>query len=306
MVYIYKIYLNKTYGSAMKNINKSIAMMIKIAKKLDDKNLFYHSDKLFKIAKNITSQIQSDLTQDFAEDPDGQKLYFGTIPYSEAQKQIDSLRLQRFQLLNTNTPESFVQKLFEFAQGNNIGNLVQAFDAYANAGANYNGTVINRDPILKELYMRVRNTPRPITDKELVQELKMLIDPQKEMMNQARETRKQMPAGQAYENFTQAIEKIKTFYEYNKIKGEIFYFELFDENDKNNLYKLLDEKITSINNQNNEDSIDKYNEYYDLTQTEPLNGLETLKTEITNNRYLTEPQKKVLIREIDNRLTSKK
>jgi hypothetical protein len=35
----------------MKNINKSIAMMIKIAKKLDDKNLFYHSDKLFKIAQ---------------------------------------------------------------------------------------------------------------------------------------------------------------------------------------------------------------------------------------------------------------
>jgi hypothetical protein len=291
----------------MKNINKSIAMMIKIAKKLDDKNLFYHSDKLFKIAKNITSQVQSDLTQDFAQDPDGQKLYLGTInPNSEAQKQADLLTLQRFQLLNTNTPESFVQKLFEFAQRNNIGNLVQAFDAYANAGAAYNGTVINRDPILKELYMRVRNTPRPITDEELVQELKMLIDPQKEMMNQARETRKQMPAGQAYENFTQAIEKIKNFYEYNKIKGEIFYFELFDENDKNNLYKLLDEKMTSINNQKNEDSVDKYNEYYDLARTEPLTGLETLKTEITNNRYLTEPQKKVLIREIDNRLTSRK
>ena len=290
----------------MKNINKSIAIMIKIAKKLDDKNLFYHSDKLFKIAKNITSQVQSDLTQDFAQDPDGQKLYFGTIPYSEAQKQVDSLRMQRSQLLNTNAPESFVQKLFEFAQGNNIGNLVQAFDAYANAGAAYNGTVINRDPILKELYMRVRNTPRPITDEELVQELKMLIDPQKEMMNQARETRKQMPAGQAYENFTQAIEKIKNFYEYNKIKGEIFHFELFDENDKNNLYKLLDEKMTSINNQKNEDSVDKYNEYYDLTQTEPLTGLETLKTEVTNNRYLSEPQKKVLIREIDNRLTSRK
>ena len=154
----------------MKNINKSIAMMIKIAKKLDDKNLFYHSDKLFRIAKNITSQVQSDLTQDFAQDPDGQKLYLGTInPNSEAQKQADSLTLQRFQLLNTNTPESFVQKLFEFAQGNNIGNLVQAFDAYANAGAAYNGTVINRDPILKELYIRVRNTPIPITNEELVQ-----------------------------------------------------------------------------------------------------------------------------------------
>ena len=64
--------------------------------------------------------------------------------------------------------------------------------------------------------------------------------------------------------------------------------------------------MTSINNQKNEDSVDKYNEYYDLTQTEPLTGLETLKTEVTNNRYLSEPQKKVLIREIDNRLTSRK
>jgi hypothetical protein len=102
---------------------------------------------------------------------------FGNIN-SDAQFQADQGTYQRFQLMNSNTPENFVKSLFLFAKQNQINSLVQAFDAYANAGASYNGNLINRDPILKEVYMRVTNTSRFIPGEELVNEIKMLSNPQ--------------------------------------------------------------------------------------------------------------------------------
>lgn len=102
---------------------------------------------------------------------------FGNVKSNE-QLQADQGIYQRFQLMNSNTPENFVKSLFLFAEQNQIKNLVQAFDAYAYAGASYNGNSIKRDPILRELYMRVRNTPRFIPGEELVNEIKMLSNPQ--------------------------------------------------------------------------------------------------------------------------------
>ena len=111
-------------------------------------------------------------------DPEAKQ--FGNIN-SNAQFQADQGTYQRFQLMNSDTPENFVKSLFLFAKQNQINNLVEAFDAYANAGASYNGNLINRNPILKELYMRVRNTPRMIPEDELVNEIKLLSNPQRTM-----------------------------------------------------------------------------------------------------------------------------
>ena len=169
---------------------------------------------------------------------------FAPSSKNDAQWQADKGTYQRFMLMNTNTPENFIKSLFEFSKQNKINNLVQAFDAYANAGASYNGNLINRDPVLKELYMRVRNTPRMIPEQELVNEIKMLSNPQKSNTKSAEEQ--------------------------------------------------------------NQETADNYSEFLSLVQAEPLNGLETLKTEIENNQYLTEQQKTALYNMIDTRLTKRK
>lgn len=372
----------------MKNINKSIAMMIKIAKKLDDKNLFYHSDKLFKIAQQAAATppaqniiLNSDSPDsfyknlvDFAkprklttigdamnEYADAGAIYAGkpinqsfilkafyinyrTVNINDPQhteilneqftiakeNQEQNLKdnkenveilidaeddpewqagmeaARRSRLLQTYSPESFVEKLFEFAQIYNIGNLAQAFDAYANAYATFRGVLINKDPVLKELYMRVRNTPRSITNEELVGELKMLIDPRGEMADRARENRTKMTAGQAYSSFDEAIEKAKTSEELFFLRREIGIFKSFDQSDRDNLIKIIKDKESDIKKQEDQDASDHYGDYYDLVQSHPLNALETLKTEITNNPYLRKEQKDKLIEIADNRLTEGK
>jgi hypothetical protein len=117
-------------------------------------------------------------------------------------------------------------------------------DQYANAGATYNGNLINRDPVLRELYMRVRNTQRMIPEQELVNEIKMLSNPQKSNTKSAEEQ--------------------------------------------------------------SQETADNYNEFLSLVKSEPLNGLETLKTEIENNQYLTEQQKTALYNMIDTRINNRK
>ncbi len=101
----------------MKNINKSIAMMIKIAKKLDDKNLFYHSDKLFKIA------------QQAAVTPPAQNI-----------------------ILNSDSPDSFYKNLVDFAKPRGLTTIGDAMNAYADARATYAGKPINQSFILKAFY----------------------------------------------------------------------------------------------------------------------------------------------------------
>ena len=376
----------------MKNINKSIAMMIKIAKKLDDKNLFYHSDKLFKIAQqaaatppaqniilnsdspdsfyknlvdfaklrglttigdamnayadakatyagkpinqsfilkafyinnrtvdiNLSQQHTETLNQEFAQAQANQEqnlkdgkenveILLDAEDDPEGQAEMEA-EMERSRLLDTYSPESFVEKLFEFAQLNSISNLAKAFDAYANAYARFRGVLINSHPALKELYMRVRNTPRLITNEELVGELKMLIDPKGEMADRARKNRTKMTAEQAYSNFTEAIEKAKTSEELSSLRVEIYYFsnDLFSVSDKINLQTILSDKESDIIKQKDQDASDHYKDYYDLAQSHPLVALETLKAEITNNLYLKEEQKDKLIEIVDKRLTKGK
>lgn len=238
---------------------------------------------------------------------DPEAVQFGNVN-SNKQLQADQGIYQRFQLMNSNTPENFVKSLFLFAEQNQIKNLVQAFDAYAIAGASYNGNSIKRDPILRELYMRVRNTPRFIPGEELVNEIKMLSNPQGTMNNQAASMRAQMPAGQAYETFSQVINNSKSLQELERYKKEIFYYDTnkFDQNDKNALFSLIKEKETEITSNNQQETADNYNEFISLVQQEPLAGLETLRTEIQNNQYLTEQQKTQLSNMIDTRITNRR
>jgi hypothetical protein len=234
--------------------------------------------------------------------------YTATNPFiPDAQWEADGRALQQSKLVTYN-PEDFVEKLFVFSEQKEITNLVQAFDAFANAGASYQAKPINRDPILREVYMRVKNTGRMITKTELVNEIKILSGDQGAMNNQAASMRAQMPVGQAYETFTQAINNSKSSQELDRYKKEIYFFDnsKFDQNDKNALFNLIKEKETEISSYNQQESADSYKEFLSLVKEEPLNGLETLKTVIENNQYLTEQQKRALYNMIDTRLTSKK
>jgi hypothetical protein len=225
----------------------------------------------------------------------------------DAQWEADGRALQQSKLVTYN-PEDFVEKLFVFSEQNEITNLVQAFDAFANAGASYQAKPINRDPILREVYMRVKNTGRMITKTELVNEIKILSGDQGAMNNQAASMRAQMPVGQAYGTFTQAINNSKSLQELDRYKKEINFFDnsKFDQNDKNALFNLIKEKETEISSYNQQESADSYKEFLSLVQQEPLNGLETLKTEIQNNQYLTEQQKTQLNNMIEKRITNRK
>jgi hypothetical protein len=117
-----------------------------------------------------------------------------------------------------------------------------------------------------------------------------------------------MPVGQAYGTFTQAINNSKSLQELDRYKKEIYFFDnsKFDQNDKNALFNLIKEKETEISSYNQQESAESYKEFLSLVQQEPLNGLETLKTEIQNNQYLTEQQKTQLNNMIEKRITNRK
>ena len=135
--------------------------ILKIASLLDQSGQFRLSDKLFKIAQN-------------ENETDGNNNFAVSTEKNDAQWQADKGTYQRFMMMNTSDPRAFVKSLFDFGSKNGISNLTQAFDAYANAGASYQGNQIKNVPVLKELYMRVRNTPRMIGQDELVNELSSL------------------------------------------------------------------------------------------------------------------------------------
>lgn len=78
-------------------------------------------------------------------------------------------------LLDSNDAQSFVNALFQFGKSNGLTNLTQTFDAYADAGASYNGESIKNNEALKSLYMMIRQTPKMFTPKEIVDNLKSFL-----------------------------------------------------------------------------------------------------------------------------------
>jgi hypothetical protein len=125
---------------------------IKIAEKLDVAGLYSLSDKLFKIAQ--------------VSEYDDNIVYQPGPGFRNDRNNLLSQNnnaTNNSQILYSSNPNEFTQKLFEFGRMNNMYNLTQAFDEYANAGAKFNGQDINANPMLKELYLRVKNTNQMIT-----------------------------------------------------------------------------------------------------------------------------------------------
>ena len=78
--------------------------------------------------------------------------------------------------MSSSNPVSFANSLWEFARKNRMNNsLTNAFDAYADAGAMYNGQSIKNIPQLKELYMYIKNNPRSFSETEVSELLKELF-----------------------------------------------------------------------------------------------------------------------------------
>ena len=71
-------------------------------------------------------------------------------------------------VLVSNDPVTFVNSLFGFARKRNINNLSQAFNAYSQAGAKYNGTAINTNKETIKLYQYVVQNPRVLYPQQLV------------------------------------------------------------------------------------------------------------------------------------------
>jgi hypothetical protein len=161
----------------------------------------------------------------------------GKNNFFNAQMQADQISYQRFMMMNTNTPENFVKSLFEFSKQNNINNLVQAFDAYANAGASYQGNLIKNVPVLQKLYMRVRNTPRMIPPQELQQELTMLTAPQKTTSNLQGKESQDLGTYWNEAVMREPLDGLETF------KNEVLKNQELNESQKNNLIKKIDQRI---------------------------------------------------------------
>jgi len=161
---------------------------------------------------------------------------------SSAQDQADKYQDKRYYLLNTNTPENFAKSLIEFGKMYGANSLTQAFDAYANAGASYQGSLIKNVRALQELYLRVRNTNRYIPGEELAKELQALTAP-------------------------------------NALKNQYV--------------------------PTNQDKADNFNEFKSLVNTEPPEGLDSLKKLINENAQLENNEKMQLISMIDKRLNGR-
>lgn len=70
--------------------------------------------------------------------------------------------------LKSSNPRSFATSLWQFARKNKLNSsLTDAFDAYANSGASYNGIGINNVPELVELYKIIKSSPRLFSETEV-------------------------------------------------------------------------------------------------------------------------------------------
>jgi hypothetical protein len=78
-------------------------------------------------------------------------------------------------LLSTSDPRSFSISLIEYARINKFPNLKDAFDDYANNGAVYRGQRVQNVPELKQLYVRISQTPGAISKQMIEQEIRNIV-----------------------------------------------------------------------------------------------------------------------------------
>jgi len=262
----------------------------------------------------------SDIIEEFASDPNKKpKSIFERVenlpgqntPYkSSAQAEADKFQDKRYFLINTTDPATFAKSLFEFGSMYRINNLTQAFGAYADAGASYQGNLIKNVPVLRELYMRVRNTPKAITQQELVQELTMLTTPQRTTSNLPIIDFNTASPDQIFENITMRINNSQNEKQLEAAKTYIWRSQrTLSETQLGSLNGLANEKAAEIAENDataKKDSQDLGTYWYQAVMREPLNGLETLKTEVQKDQELNESQKTNLIKIIDQRIMNRR
>jgi len=95
--------------------------------------------------------------------------------YSKNEQQSEQQDGQQNANLQSNSPQEFAKNLVDFKEANNLTNLVKAFDMYARSGAMYGNYPLSIDPRLQKLYQKMLQTPRFISEQEIVQELTNII-----------------------------------------------------------------------------------------------------------------------------------
>lgn len=269
---------------------------VKIAEKLDIAGLYKLSDKLFKIAQ--VSEYDDNIVYQPGPGFRTRKIVKDGNEYKSLDAEEYDQYKSNFQILNSLSTDDFTQKLFQFGRQNNMNNLTQAFDAYADAGAKLNGQSIKSNSTLKELYIWVKNTNEMITPKILSEALNLLFGGSRDnsyksiTYNKDRDelTFGNMPGlmkdpknPSSYANYEDYL------IENNKKRAPIGTNNDDQLRDKNYLLKQND-YMTEW-----KDSIDVYTNSNDLGQ------LQNLKNTINQDRTLTVNSKKTLMQYLNNK-----
>lgn len=75
---------------------------------------------------------------------------------------------QQSPLLVSSSPQQFVSNLLQFGKQNNLSDLAQTMDMYANQGGTYNGQPVNQNQQAKNLYNQVKNNPGFLSQQQIL------------------------------------------------------------------------------------------------------------------------------------------
>ncbi len=174
--------------------------LFKIARILDENNLYALADKVDRIAQTSTSglwyqenpnaawydpanwaqhfdafsgrQTMYDLGRDIRTKRKLNKLRnqnsYGLRNRNQTQQvQQQSQQIQNPLLVST-TPQQLVQNLFDFGRQNGLNNLTQTMDLYSSQGGTYNGQPINQNPQALKVYNQIKNYSGNLTPQQIL------------------------------------------------------------------------------------------------------------------------------------------
>lgn len=174
--------------------------LFKIARILDENNLYALADKVDRIAQTSTSglwyqqnpnaawydpanwaqhfdafsgrQTMYDLGRDLRTKRKLNKLRnqnpYGIRNRNQPQQVQQQSQQPQNPLLVSTTPQQFVQNLFAFGKKNNLSNLTQTMDLYSSQGGTLNGQPINQNPQALKLYDQIKNYSGNLTPQQIL------------------------------------------------------------------------------------------------------------------------------------------
>lgn len=138
--------------------------LLRLSSILDSSGHYILSDKLFRIAQKVLSPEEFMKNDNVPErrlsDQELKNQVYDTV------RTLNRNRFKNRKDINvyeSNSPESFVNNLFDYGQKYNFENLALAFENYANNGATFNGVKLNRVPELVELFNRIFSSGEMLT-----------------------------------------------------------------------------------------------------------------------------------------------